>query len=180
MPKRTNDGVRKRCGCSRRQWPKCAHPWHFSFHHGGHEYRYSLDTIARARNERPPTTKGEAVSWRDRLRGEIRTGTFVDPDAPVPAASVATDGIETRLTFGDTCDVYVKEHVRTPARRPRAAEEMAYQVTALRRIEVPASGGAIGAFGEEADRPHHESRHRGVACRASSGDRAGPYGLDGL
>ena len=26
-----NDGLRKICGCPRRQWAKCRHPWHFSF-----------------------------------------------------------------------------------------------------------------------------------------------------
>jgi hypothetical protein len=83
--KRTNDGINKRCDCGNRQWPKCAPPWHFSFHHSGVEHRYSLDKIARARNENPPTTKGDAVTWRDTLRNEIRLGTFVDPDAPPPA-----------------------------------------------------------------------------------------------
>lgn len=34
MPKRTYDGIKKRCDCARRSWPKCAHSWHFSFHHG--------------------------------------------------------------------------------------------------------------------------------------------------
>jgi hypothetical protein len=96
MPKRTNDGLKKRCGCPRRQWPKCAHPWHFSFHHAGVEHRYSLDTIARGRGAQPPTSKSESSTWRDRLRNETRAGSFVDPTVapPLPAADI-------RLTFGD-------------------------------------------------------------------------------
>ena len=43
MPRKVHDGIRKRCVCPRRQWPKCPHPWHFSLHHGGKEHRYSLD-----------------------------------------------------------------------------------------------------------------------------------------
>ena len=74
MPKRTHDGIKKRCDCPRKQWPKRPHPWHFSFHHGGHEHRYSLDKIAKSRGERPPTSKSEATAWRDRLRNEIRAG----------------------------------------------------------------------------------------------------------
>jgi len=68
MPKRTHDGVKKRCGCTKRQWPKCAHPWWFNFHYRGTEYRCSLDKIASARNEPAPTTKHDAVKWRDRRR----------------------------------------------------------------------------------------------------------------
>jgi hypothetical protein len=55
------------------------------------------------------------MSWRDALRGEIRNGTFVDPSTAPPVAAV-----ETRLTFGDVCDQYVKRHVTTPTRRQAA------------------------------------------------------------
>jgi integrase len=43
------------------------------FHHGGREHRYSLDKIAQARHERPPTSKSDAARWRDRLmrRAEV-------------------------------------------------------------------------------------------------------------
>lgn len=54
MPKRTHDGIKKRCGCGKRQWPKCSHPWWFGFHFNGREHRYSLDVIARARSIQPP------------------------------------------------------------------------------------------------------------------------------
>ena len=103
----------------------------------GRETRYSLDKVARARNEQPPATKGEAVGWRDRVRGEIRTGTFVDPDAPV--VTPAPTEVETRLTFGDVCDryrtVYVDRYLR-----PRTAEQAAYHLAILRRVEIPAPG----------------------------------------
>ena len=138
MPKRTHDGIKKRCGCPRRQWPKCSHPWHFSFHHGDHEYRYSLDKIARARGEDPPAEKTEASKWRDRLRVEIRGGTFVDPVAAPPTPSVP----DARLTFGDVCEEYLKRHVRTPTRRPRARREMETLIAMARRAEIPAAQGA--------------------------------------
>jgi hypothetical protein len=68
MPKTTQDGLKKRCPCGRRTWAKCPHPWHFGFHHGEREYRFSLDAIARARGEQPPRSKTEAQALRDRLR----------------------------------------------------------------------------------------------------------------
>jgi integrase len=137
MPKRTNDGVWKRCDCGKRRWPKCEHPWYFNFHAGGHSHRYSLDAIARARGQEPPTTKVEAMTWRDQIRGEIRAGTFADPDAHGPAAPP-----EARLTFGDVCDQYLARHVRTPTRRPRGRREMEIMIKVLRRAEIPGPGGA--------------------------------------
>ena len=138
MPRKVHDGIRKRCECPRRQWSKCVHPWHFSFHHGGREHRYSLDKIATTRDERPPTSKSEAVTWRDKLRSEIRAGTFVDPDsAPPPILP------DKRLTFGDVCDRCLKRHVRIPTRRPRGRREMEILIATLRRAEIPGANGAI-------------------------------------
>lgn len=133
MPKRTHDGVKKRCGCSKRQWPKCSHPWWFSFFYRGTEHRYSLDKIASARNEPAPTSKADAIKWRDRLRNEIRFGTFSELTPPAPAEP-------TRLTFGDVCEEYLKRYVRVPTRRDTAVEMFAIHIGVLRRAEIPAPG----------------------------------------
>jgi integrase len=114
------------------------HPWHFSFHYAGREYRYSLDKVARIRGEQPPSTKSDAATWRDRLRSEIRAGTFVEPDAPAPAPTLP----DLRLTFGDVCAEYLKRHVRIPTRRPRGRREMEILIAMMRRAEVPAANGA--------------------------------------
>ena len=145
MPRRTHDGIRKRCECSPKQWAKCAHPWHFSFHHGGREHRYSLDKVARARGLQPPSTKTDAATWRDRLRAEIRSGTFVDPDAPVIAAPS-----DLRPTFSDVCDQYLKRHVQSPTRRPRGRREMEILIAMLRRAEIAGPNGATVGLGEKA------------------------------
>jgi integrase len=137
MPKRTHDGIKKRCDCRRKNWSKCSHPWHFSFHFNSVEHRYSLDKIAHSRNELVPTTKNEAVIWRDRLRAEIRAGKRIEESA-APAATT----IESRLTLGDVCDQYQDRHVRTPTRRPRARREMETLVAMARRAEIPAANGA--------------------------------------
>ena len=136
MKRHHNDGLKKRCTCSRRTWPKCPHGWHFGFHHGGKEHRYSLDKVATLRGEPKPRTKGEAQAWADILRGEIRNG--ADPIAP-STPTVPSTG----LTFGDLCDHYIREHVEKPTRRPNAINEMRYQIAALRRAEIPGPGGSL-------------------------------------
>lgn len=147
MPKRTDDGVRKRCGCGRRRWSKCAHPWHFNFHHAGTEYRYSLTVIARARGEQPPQGKTEARSWRDRLRAEITSGTFLGPKTNIP------DIANARMLFGDVADLYLKRYVGkltgTDGKscwsgrhlRPKTAQQAEYHLDTLRLIEIPAPFG---------------------------------------
>lgn len=81
MPRRIDDGLKKRCGHKRKTWIDCECPWWFGFHHRGREYRYSLTKLAHARGFEPPKSKDEAITWRDRFGAEIRSGTFVDPDA---------------------------------------------------------------------------------------------------
>ena len=136
MPKRTHDGIRKRCTCGSRAWAKCPHPWHFGFHFRGTEHRYSFEAIARARGEQPPVGLTEARTWRDRLRAEIRSGTFVDVAPPAQPPDV-------KLTFGDVCDQYLLRHVQVPTRRPRGRREMEILVKLMRRAEIPAAGGAV-------------------------------------
>ena len=126
---RDNGGLKKRCGCPRRQWSKCAHPWHFGFSYAGREYRWSLHHVA----NKPAgywMSKSEAQTIRDRLRGQIREGTLTA--APSPNA---------RLTFGDVADHYLDRHVLVPSRRPRAVQQAVSHLRILRRAEVPGPGG---------------------------------------
>jgi integrase len=140
MPKRTHDGLKKRCAHKRKSWNDCDCPWWFGFHHGGREYRYSLTKLALARVEKPPVTKDDALVWRDRLRTEIGGGTFVEPDTITGSKSDPV--IDTRLTFGDVCEEYIKRHARTPTRRPKGRKMMEILVAVLRRAEIPAAGGS--------------------------------------
>ena len=128
MPKRTNDGLKKRCACGKRKWAKCPHPWQFSFHAHGHEHRYSLDAVARARGKPLPRSRTEAETWRDLLRNEIRNNVF--SIGPPPAAP---DG---RLALGEVCDRYLKKHVQREGRREGGRELMEFYLAALRRSQV--------------------------------------------
>ena len=68
-----NLGLRKVCGCPRRQWGKCRHDWHFSYQWKGTRYRISLDReIGRPLKRK----KTEAVTAVDEIRTAIRAGTF--------------------------------------------------------------------------------------------------------
>jgi integrase len=91
--------------------------------------------VARARGERPPASKTEAEALRDRLRSEIRSGTFTAPES--------APEIETRLTLGDVADQYLDRFVRIPTRRPRGRREMEILIDVLRRAEIPAGKGQM-------------------------------------
>jgi integrase len=138
VPKQSDYGVKKRCGCGRARWPKCPHGWHFGFHHAGREHRLSLDVVADQRGEQAPRTKAEAVAWRDRLRSEIRAGGFAAP--PQNAGAVGP------LTLGDVADQYLKRHVQVPTRRPRGRREMEILIAMIRRAEIPGASGATVRF----------------------------------
>jgi hypothetical protein len=68
-----NSGLRKRCSCARKVWPKCPHSWQFNFKpHGGPHYRISLDREL----GRHIDSKAASTEEADRIRTAIRNGTF--------------------------------------------------------------------------------------------------------
>jgi integrase len=95
--------------------------------------------VSRVRGHNPPRTKGEAVTLRDTLRGEIRSGTFADPHAPANAPAPPT--ADSRVTLGHICDEYLKRHVRTPTRRPGGIAMAEVLLGVMRRAEIPAAHG---------------------------------------
>ncbi len=134
-----NDGLRKRCGCPRRQWSKCPHPWHVGFAYNGKEYRWSLHKVA----NKPAgywMSKSEAEGMRDRLRGQVREGTLTDTAGSSPDA---------RLTCGDLVERYLERHVRVPTRRSRAVQQAVSHLRILRRAEVPGPGGQRVVLGSK-------------------------------
>ena len=66
--RRRNDGLTKRCDCRRRDWAKCGHPWHLAFMWQRQHYRLSLGSKI--------TSKTEAKAEADRIRDQIRAGTY--------------------------------------------------------------------------------------------------------
>jgi len=129
--------LKKRCDCGRKKWAKCAHGWFFSYCRGTtvnkkgetvkKEYRFSLDVEARKRDEPRPTTKTDAVQWRDRLRTEIREGKHDAPTAP------ATPNVP---TLGDVCELYLTDFVRKPTRREKGRQLMEDHIRLARATEI--------------------------------------------
>src|SRR6476661_679748 len=71
--RRRNFGLRKLCECAPARWPKCPHPWHFSYKpRGGTRYRFSLD----AEVGRHIEGKTEAERIANDFRTAINAGTF--------------------------------------------------------------------------------------------------------
>jgi integrase len=134
-----NDGLKKRCDCSRRRWTKCPHPWHFGFQWNKREWRFCLNKVA----DKAPgyvMSRTEAESLRDHYRSEIRAGRFQDPTHPLVPALGA-------MTFNDLADRYLVDYVQTPTRRVRGRQTMECHIAGLRRVAIPVSGGRSVQFG---------------------------------
>ena len=70
---RHRNGVKKRCRCGPRAWPKCAHEWQLDYKpRGGVRYRFSLD----AELGRHIDSKTEAEKLATDIRAAINAGTF--------------------------------------------------------------------------------------------------------
>ena len=86
MRRHRNDGLRKRCGCARRNWSECSHPWYLNFAWKGVHHRVNLDRVL----GRTLKGKTEAKTEAENLRAAIR-----------PAVSVA----EGRRGCDDSADL---------------------------------------------------------------------------
>lgn len=113
MARHHNAGIRKICGCSRRNWPKCTHPWHFNYKpRGGQPYRFSID----AEIGRRVKDKTEAQQLAKGYRDTINAGTFIRAAerrqlaaaAPAPEAPVTVDVFAER---------YIKRHASVSGKK---------------------------------------------------------------
>lgn len=137
-PDRSNNaGLRKICGCARRSWPKCDHPWHVNIRFRGADFRLSL---ARTFPDRTISTKLEAEAARDELFASIRNGKFrrrrPNPDTPGGAD----------VTLRALVDRYEKGHVLP--NRPDSLKRWRLQVDAILRRSLVRPGGDPLAFGD--------------------------------
>lgn len=72
-PRAHGNHVRKVCGCRWKQWPKCAHPWYFSYKpRGGERVRFSFD----AEFGGHVASKLDAEKKAAEIRKSIDDGTF--------------------------------------------------------------------------------------------------------
>ena len=134
-----NEGLRKRCDCKRKDWPRCPHSWYLNFKaKNGPHYRLSLDREV----GRHIDSKSTAIAEAERIRTAIRNGAF-RPDACVIACARARPdvpgvcgGVESasrmpareragrHLSAGDNLRVHIAGHrARDDARRQVARRD---------------------------------------------------------
>jgi integrase len=99
-----NGGLRKVCGCPRRQWPKCAHSWYLNYKpRRGPSYRLSLD----AHMGKHIAGKTEAAKLANGIKAAIDAGTFktrreAAADAARAQEAPTTPDAVTLKAFGQT------------------------------------------------------------------------------
>ena len=136
MARQRNHGLRKLCGCPRRNWPKCPHSWHFSFKHEGIHHRFSLDRHLGRR----VTSKTEAEDEAEQLRVAIRAGRFGEPATQTTSPECPT--------FAVIAAEHLKRHVE-PHLRERARQAVAYNCAFLGTVLVSGGDGKPVPFTEK-------------------------------
>jgi hypothetical protein len=92
-----NDGLRKICACSLRLWPRCDHPWYFSYKpKGAARVRLSLDRYTGEHVGSLDDAKTHAAQ----IRTAIKAGTFRPKPEPVSAPVVVTFAIAAERFLG--------------------------------------------------------------------------------
>ena len=87
MKRHHTGGLRKRCDCARKHWPKCSHPWWLRYKpRGGPHYEVSLDRVLGKHVD----SKSEAETEANKIRVLIDAGTFNKAVSPVVDPTVQT------------------------------------------------------------------------------------------
>ena len=123
MARHRNDGLTKRCDCRRRDWAKCPHPWHLAFMWQRQHHRLTLGPRI--------TSKTEAKAEADRIRDQIRAGTYGPQASPAP------------VTLGQLLAVYFERHMQIH-RSGLKNEESSRKL--ILRTELPTADGSPRAF----------------------------------
>jgi len=134
-------GLRKLCGCSRKNWPKCSHPWHFNYKpRGGKAWRFSLDAEIGQRIE----SKTEAETLASDIRAAINAGTFVRAaDRRKAGAVTPTDTLSVEQ-LGAT---YFAKYTSRKSGKPLSRNER-YRWNLIMRTSIDRANGTTVRFGE--------------------------------
>jgi hypothetical protein len=131
-----NHGLRKVCGCPRRRWLKCLHPWHVNFKlKGGEHLRKSVDRLA----GKHIASKDDAKKILEKLRTDLREGKLVTVkrgkhvDVAPPTAPV----VDT-LTVAQLLDQFITRHVALSTRtRSMSNARCCERVICRTELELP-------------------------------------------
>ncbi|HWF83596.1 MAG TPA: tyrosine-type recombinase/integrase [Vicinamibacterales bacterium] len=148
MNRHQNHGIRKLCDCARRNWPKCAHSWYFNFKpRGGSAYQFSLDAEMGDHIASKEAAKTEA----DRIRGEIRAGTFVRAAERRKVALTPPAPSADAITLDAFAKVYVERAAQASGKKTwKNDEHMLAQLRAFALTDGSRLGAKmIGAITED-------------------------------
>lgn len=124
------NNVRKVCGCPRRTWAKCEHPWHFAFKWKDVHHRFSLDKHLNRHIDSKTKAEEEAAE----IRKAIKAGTFGQA-APIEA-----------MTLRQLADTYRERYVAVD--RAATADAFKYELGTICRTVVPRPTGGGASFGD--------------------------------
>jgi integrase len=130
--------MRKVCGCPRRRWLKCSHPWHINLKvKGGEHLRKSIDKLA----GKHVSKKEEAKKIFDKLKADLDDGKLVmakrgkHVDVEPPTAPV----VDT-LTVDQLLEQFITRHVAlSPRARSMANARSSQRVIVRSELELPTS-----------------------------------------
>ena len=152
-----NDGLRKLCKCRRSSWPKCRHPWHFSFQWKGERRRLSLDRYV----GHALRSKGDAERAADTVRTAIRDGVFSAVARPVQPQTADA------LAFDAYADIFLERYSK--ARQKASWQTDRSMLKWITAFALPGGGRLgekpIGAVTEDdIETCLHDLRSRGRAA----------------
>jgi integrase len=125
-----NGGVKKRCGCPRKAWPKCPHSWFFNFKpRDGTHYRLSLDRELGRHVE----SRSEAEMEAAKIRAAILAGTFRAASTPLVGSNA--------LVLEELGRVYFGKYVSLKTGVPLSRNEQ-YRWNLMMRTMIQRASGA--------------------------------------
>lgn len=126
-----NHGLRKRCDCPRRAWPKCHHAWWMNYKpRGGPAYRISLDKHLDKHIDR----KADAEDAAGKIRSAIKAGTF-GPPAP-----------REEMTLRQLADTYQERFVAVE--HAATVQAYAWGLTTICKTVIPRPTGNSAPLGD--------------------------------
>lgn len=135
-----NNGLFKKCEHRRRDWPTCGDPWYMNFAHKGQSHRINLYKYAdKARGYEMPKTEAETL--RDRIRAEIREGTF---------QSSGTDSTPANgRTLDDVAPLFLEWWAAQRERRPHRVEALKGVLDLICRTQIEGPRGTLIRMGDK-------------------------------
>ena len=141
-----NHGLRKRCDCKRKDWPKCSHGWFLNFKCKGTHWRLSLDREVGRHVEGKTDAQAEA----DRIRSEIRAGHF---HALAIKANQLPASVPTLEQLGNP---YFSKYVNPKTGEPLSRNERyRWDLVIRTELEMPAGRVRLGSLPVDGVTRHH-------------------------